>query len=215
MRRRVDSDYSSRIFLIATAVVFLTAIIQTITPEFADAGTAAKSPKAQETSKTDPSYVIGPEDVLEISVWKNSDLSKIVTVRPDGIISLPLIGDFQAAGLTPSQLRESIASKLAQYQKTVVVSVIVQDINSYKIYIVGEVNAPGMYQLKSNTSIVQAIALANGFTQFASKNKVLVIRKDNNGGGEERIKVRFSDLLDDKYPGSTLILRPGDTIFVP
>lgn len=161
-------------------------------------------------------YIIGAEDVLDISVWKNSDLSRVVNVRPDGKISLPLIGDVQAAGLTPNQLRDKIVQMLKQYQQTAVVSVGVQSINSYKIFIVGEVQAPGVYQLKARTSILQALAIAGGLTQFASKSKIRLIRRKSDGT-EESIRVRFNDLVygDDDNPELNIMLQAGDTIFVP
>lgn len=159
-------------------------------------------------------YIIGAEDVLEISIWKNADLSKTVTVRPDGKISLPLIGDVQAAGLSPSTLRDKIVSRLKEYQETAVVSVIVQSSNSYKIYIMGEVRTPGQYVLKSKTSVLQAISLAGGFTQFASKNSIVLIRKKSDGVSEEKIDIRFKDLVYSDEDRN-LILKAGDTIFVP
>lgn len=163
-----------------------------------------------------PDYQIGPEDVLEISVWKNADLSKTVNVRPDGKISLPLIGDVQASGLTPNQLKDAIIKRLKEYQEAAIVSVVVQSVNSYKVFIVGEVRTPGVYQLKSRTSVLQALAMAGGFTQFASKNKIMLVRVKNDGT-EERIKVRFDELVygDDDKMEKNLTLRSGDTILVP
>jgi polysaccharide export outer membrane protein len=164
-------------------------------------------------------YVIGPEDVLDISVWKNPDLSRSVTVRPDGRISLPLIGDVTAAGLTPGALRRSITKKLQEYQETVVVSVIVNEVNSYRIFILGEVARPGTYLMKRRTTVLQAIAIAGGFNQYASKNKMVVVRERvGSDGAEERTPVRFDDLVKTGGKGKkeqNLILRPGDTIFVP
>ncbi len=159
-------------------------------------------------------YKIGPEDILEISVWKNTDLSKVVIVRPDGKISLPLIGDLDAAGLTASQLKDEIVSKLKKYQETAVVSVIVQAVNSYRIFIVGEVKTPGPYLLKTRTSVLQAIALSGGFTQFASKNKIMLVRPKGDGS-DERIKISFDDLVYGGDSPENLMLRAGDTIFVP
>lgn len=161
-------------------------------------------------------YQIGPEDVLEISVWKNADLSKTVNVRPDGKISLPLLGDIKAGGLTPNQLKDEISTRLKAYQETAVVSVIVEAVNSYRVFIVGEVRSPGVYQLKSRTSILQALAIAGGFTQFASKNKIRLVRVKSDGT-EESTRVRFDDLVygDDKEMENNLILKAGDTILVP
>lgn len=177
---------------------------------------AAKKDAAQPPQQPQQQdYLIGPEDVLEISIWKNVELSKVVTVRPDGKISLPLIGDVQAAGLTPNQLRDAIVGRLKEYQETAVASVIVQGVNSYRIFIVGEVRTPGTYILKTRTSVLQAISLAGGFTQFASKNKIVLIRKKNDGAGEEKISIRFNDLVYDDSSNKNLILKAGDTIFVP
>lgn len=161
-------------------------------------------------------YLIGPEDVLEISVWKNAELSKEVIVRPDGMISLPLIGDVRAAGRTPAELRRAIIERLKEYQETVVASVIVKSVNSYKIFILGEVMKPGMYELKKRTTLLQAIAVAGGFNQFASKNKIVVIRERIEGGREQKINVRFDDIVyKDDDNTKNLVLMPGDTIFVP
>lgn len=166
---------------------------------------------------TDPAsterYFIGPEDVLEISVWRNTELSKIVTVRPDGKISLPLIGELKAAGVTPEELRVSIMEKLKEFQQTVVASVIVQSANSYRIYVLGEVRLPGTYVLKTNTSVLQALALAGGFSQFSSKNKIIVIRKRTDGS-DERLTFRFNDLVSPNDGAANPLLKPGDTIFV-
>ncbi len=194
------------LILIASFVFFGTAL----------ASETVESPqKGVESKKTE--YLIGPEDVLEISVWKNAELSKVVVVRPDGMISLPLIGDVIAAGITPNALRGTITERLKEYQETVVVSVIVREVNSYRIFILGEVIKPGTYLLKRKTSLLQAIALAGGFNQFASKNKIVVIRqRTGESGREEKIRVRFDDIVDVKEESDiNLILRPGDTIFVP
>lgn len=161
-------------------------------------------------------YVIGPEDIMEISVWKNAELSKEVVVRPDGMISLPLIGDVQAAGLTPDQLRLKIVEKLKEYQDTVVVSVIIKEVLSYNIFILGEVVKPGIYTLKRKTTLLQAFAIAGGFNQFASKNKIIIIREKTDGStGEVKIKIRFDDIIKKADSTMNLILQPGDTIFVP
>lgn len=158
---------------------------------------------------TQDEYLIGPEDVLEISVWKNADLSRVVIVRPDGRISLPLIGDVQASGRTPDELRKAIVVKLQEYQEAVVVSVIVMEVNSYRIFMLGEIKLPGPYTLRRHTSILQAISLAGGFTEFASKNKIILIRAG------ERTKVRFDNLVKGGGNDGDLVLKPGDTIFIP
>ncbi len=172
--------------------------------------------KDQAAAAQDPDYIIGIEDVLEISVWKNPDLSKTVSVRPDGMISMPLIGDVRAAGLTPGQLRDAITERLKEYQETVVTSVIVQEVRSYRIFVLGEVLNPGTYTMMRRTTVLQAIALAGGFNQFASKNKIVLVREKSGALKPEKISIRFDDIVDSgEKADKNLILRPGDTIFVP
>lgn len=159
-------------------------------------------------------YVIGSEDALEIMVWRNEILSRPrIVVRPDGKISLPLIGDIQAAGLTPNQLKNYIEKRLKDYQELPTVTVIVSEINSYYIYILGEVRSPGRYQLKSNISVLQAVTLAGGFTNWASPNSMVVLRR--NGEKEEKIKVRYKKIISGSRPEENIVLKPGDTIIIP
>lgn len=172
----------------------------------------AQQPQAQAAAQ-DPGYIIGIEDVLEIDVWKNPDLSKVVAVRPDGMISLPLIGDLKAAGLTPGQLREELNSRLKEYQDPVITSVIVQEVRSYRIFVLGEVLNPGTYTVSRQTTVLQAIAMAGGMSQFASNNVILV--REKNGSEAEKIRIRFSEIVDeDAKKDKNMVLMPGDTIFV-
>jgi len=172
----------------------------------------AESPVPSQTHE----YLIGPEDVLEVSVWKNAELSKVVIVRPDGMISLPLTGDIKAAGFTPNQLRTTITGKLKEYMETAVVSVIVQQVNSFRVFILGEVLKPGVYTLKSKTTLLQAIAIAGGFNQFASRNKIVIIReKIEDSAKTEKINIRFDDIVYSKDEGKNFVLMPSDTIFIP
>jgi polysaccharide export outer membrane protein len=138
-----------------------------------------------------PDYIMGPEDVLEITVWKNADLSKQVQVRPDGRISLPLIGDVSAVGRTAAQLTEEISARLKSYMENPTVSILVREVNSYQIYVLGEVNAPGKYPLKSKTTLLQAITIAHGFTQVAARNKIVVFRFGKDGEGLNKIKASY------------------------
>ncbi|MEW6442110.1 MAG: polysaccharide biosynthesis/export family protein [bacterium] len=158
-------------------------------------------------------YVIGPEDVLEISVWQNQDLSRTVTVRPDGKISLPLVNDIQAAGLTPEELKARIRAGLKPYTEDPHVAVIVQQINSWRYYIQGEVRTPGVYPIRTHTTISQAVAMAGGFTEFAKKSKIQVYRKWK--GFSEVIEVDFDEVLSDQAAERDIYLKPGDTIVVP
>jgi polysaccharide export outer membrane protein len=163
-------------------------------------------------------FLLGPEDVLEVNVWRNQDLSRQVIVRPDGMISLPLIGDVLAKGLTANQLATRIAERLKEFKENPSVSVSVKEVNSYYIYVLGEVSKPGKYQLKSFTTVLQAIAVAGGFTLFASKNNLQVIRNSANGDGQHheiRIRLRYDDLLAGSGEPGNFILRSGDTVVVP
>jgi polysaccharide export outer membrane protein len=160
-------------------------------------------------------YEIGPEDVLEVLVWKNDALSKVVTVRPDGKISLPLIGDVQASGLTADQVKEIIIGKLTEYYKEPPpVSLIVQQANSYVIYIMGEVQRPAQYQVKRGTSFLQAIALAGGFTPFASTNNMVVLRRDNDNNKQTAIPVQYKGIISGRNLENNILLKPGDTIII-
>lgn len=216
MERIMEHSSMKRNILVWTLFVILISHSLIIGLSKANAEELQTHPKAIPDIDTQE-YLIGSEDVLDISIWKNPELSKVVTVRPDGMISLPLIGDVKAAGRSADQLRAAITEKLREYQQTVVVSVIVQGVNSYKVFILGEVFRPGVYLLKERTSFLQAIVLAGGFTPVASKNKIVVIRRRVDGNpGEEKILIRFDDIVDvNQRSDKNLTLRPGDTIYVP
>ena len=160
-------------------------------------------------------YIIGPEDVLEITVWRNADLSKVVAVRPDGRISMPLIGDVVAVGRTPSQLTEEIGAKLKEYKENPSVAIVVKEVNSYAIFVLGEVTRPGKYPLKSKTTLVQAITVAGGFTAVAARNKLVVFRFNDNGKGDDKIKASYDDIVLRDGSLQNIELKPGDTVVVP
>jgi len=163
-------------------------------------------------------FLLGPEDVLEVVVWRSQDLSRQVIVRPDGMISMPLIGDVQAAGFTSDQLATRIAKLLTPYKENPNVSVSVKEVNSYAVFVLGEVNKPGKYQLKSYTTVLQMISMAGGFTPFASKNKLQIVRQTTNGNGsrrEVRLAIPYDDLLKGRADPEYYILKGGDTIVVP
>ncbi len=169
----------------------------------------------QESSYADGDYKIGPEDVLEVIVWRNADLSKIVTVRPDGKISLPLVGDIQALGMTTSQVTKRIEARLKEYKESPNVSVVVKEVNSYGVFVLGEVAHPGRYHLKTYATVLQAVSLAGGFTPYAAKNKMVVLRKGPSGGSESRINVRYDDIVAGADSAKDIVLIPGDTVVVP
>jgi len=160
-------------------------------------------------------YIIGPEDVLDITVWKNADLSKTVQVRPDGRISLPLIGDVVAVSRTSSQLTEEISTRLKAYMENPTVSIVVKEVNSYAIFVLGEVVKPGRYPLKSKTTLLQAVTLASGFTPVASRNKIVIFRFARDGEPLTKIKASYDDIVLRDGTNQNIELKPGDTIVVP
>jgi polysaccharide export outer membrane protein len=158
-------------------------------------------------------YLLGPEDILDVLVWKNDDLSRTVSIRPDGKVSLPLIGDVQAGGLTSSQLRDSIKERLREYKETPEVSILIREINSFSVFVLGEVAHPGKFQLRSETTLLQALTLSGGFTQYASSDKIILLRRV--AGRETRKRISYSDIVDGKDPDANIVLQRGDTIVVP
>jgi polysaccharide export outer membrane protein len=159
-------------------------------------------------------YQIGPEDLLDIAVWNNTSISRTTPVRPDGKISLPLLNDIQAAGLTPMQLRDTIAKKLAEYMPNPEVSVIVREVNHFKVSVLGEVKKPGMYAFKSSATVLDAIAVSGGLNDFAARSKIVVIRNDGNGNSK-RIPVNYNRIVSSGAEGDNVVLRPGDIVLVP
>jgi polysaccharide biosynthesis/export protein len=172
----------------------------------------ASPQKTQAEVATDSDqYIIGPEDVLYIHIWKEELLSKTVPVRMDGKISLPLIDDIQAADLTPLQLKEVIIGKLKGFIDNPTVSVTVTEVNSFKVYVTGEVKTPSVLKLRSDTSLLQIIPMVGGFTDWADQKKILVIRKEK--GVEKRIKANYKKIIDGKEPD--VPIKRGDIVIVP
>ena len=167
--------------------------------------------KAPATS--DPNYVIGAQDVLDIDVWKEAELTRSVPVRPDGKISLPLLNDVQAAGLTPTQLSEEITTELKKFITDPQVTVIVTEINSQRVYILGEMTRPGAYPLLPGMTVLQALSSAGGFTPFANMKKIYVLR--NEGGKQEKFPFNYKDVVKGKNADQNVVLKPGDQIVVP
>jgi polysaccharide biosynthesis/export protein len=177
---------------------------------------AAQHPTAEKSSLiVTKEYIIGPEDVLEITVWRNQDLSKVVAVRPDGRISMPLIGDVTAVGRTPSQLTEEIALRLKEFKENPSIAIVVKEVNSYAVFILGEVQKPGKYPLKSKTTLLQGITIAGGFTPTAARNKMVLFRFLDNGTGDERMKASYDDIVLRDGSRQNVELKPGDTVVVP
>jgi polysaccharide biosynthesis/export protein len=162
----------------------------------------------------DDSFVIGNDDVLGVNVWKEPDISRSIPVRPDGKISLPLVGEVQAAGQTPLKLEQDIAGKLRGYISEPEVTVMVERINSEKFNILGQVAKPGSYPLTNSATVLDAIALAGGFRDFAKQNAIYILRQ-NPAGGESRIPFHYKDVIRGKNPQQNIKLESRDTIVVP
>jgi polysaccharide biosynthesis/export protein len=181
---------------------------QTETP-----ATPISSTAGPQAVPVDPSYVIGAQDVLDISVWKDTELTRTVPVRPDGKISLPLLNDLQAAGLTPEQLKNQITDGLKKYLDDPVVTVIVKEMNSQRIYITGEVTKPGAFPLLPNMTVLQALSSAGGFTQFANRSKIYVLR--TAAGKQDKLPFDYKNVIKGKDASENVTLESGDTIVVP
>ncbi|HEY1262193.1 MAG TPA: polysaccharide biosynthesis/export family protein [Terriglobales bacterium] len=197
------------------------AIALTCAPVWAQGDAPAKSessapaPAAPGTAGADDeSYVIGADDVLGISVWKEPDVSKVVPVRSDGKISLPLVGEIQAAGRTPKQLKVELTDKLKNYISEPEVTVIVQETRSKKYNVLGQVVRPGSYMLTNAATVLDAIAQAGGFRDFAKKKSMYVLRK-NADGSDIRLPFNYKDVIAGKHTEQNVKLQPGDTVVVP
>jgi polysaccharide export outer membrane protein len=175
---------------------------------------SAAAPDTKTILKGEPldAYAIGVGDVVEISVWKNPDLTVTVPVRPDGRISVPLLGDVQAAGTTPLALKTVLTNGFRDYITAPSVSVVVKEVNSQKIYVTGEVAKPGAYDLRARTKVMQALAMAGGLTAYA-KNRVIVLR--DHQGGDRRLEIDLGAIVSGKHPEGNITLQPGDTLVVP
>jgi len=178
----------------------------------ADSTAMPPNPTAPSSSAAGPEYIIGPEDVLHVAVWKETDLTATLPVRPDGKISLPLLDDVQAAGLTPKQLADSITAKLKKYVADPRVTVVVTAINSKRIYMVGEVLHTGAMPMLPNMTVLQALSSA-GINQFANTKGIYVLRTEN--GKQEKLPVNYRKIIKGDLIQQNYVLQPGDTIVVP
>ena len=160
-------------------------------------------------------YIIGAEDVLDITVWRNADLSKIVQVRPDGRVSMPIIRDVTAVGKTPTQLAEEMTNKLKEYVQNPVVAVSLKEVNSYNIFLLGEVAHPGRYPLKSKTTLLQGITIAGGFTPIAARNQIVIFRFTESAPGIKRLTASYDEIVLRGGIAENFELKSGDTVVVP
>ena len=179
----------------------------------ADANAAAAQTAPKKPATDDPNYVIGPQDVLDISVWKEPELTRPVPVRPDGKISMPLLNDVQAAGKTPLQLSADITAGLKKFVTDPQVTVIVTTINSQRVFILGEVNRAGAYPLLPNMTVLQALSSAGGFTIYANLKKIYVLRVED--GKQVKHPFNYKDVLAGKAADQNIFVKAGDTIVVP
>jgi polysaccharide export outer membrane protein len=195
----------------------------TTTPSVVEpAATSATATRAAATVNTAPistprlvdpdAFKIGPEDILDVQVWKNVDLSRVVPVRPDGMISLPLVNDIQAAGFTPGDLRQEITKRLTEFVPSPEVSVIVREVHSVKVAVLGAVRMPGHYEVKSPATVLEMIARAQGLNEFADRGRIVVLRQ--NGTSTSRIPFNYRKVAEGSEQDNFYV-RPGDIIVVP
>ena len=173
---------------------------------------SAKSSDEVQASNVAPDYVIGADDTLHISVWKEPDLTETLPVRPDGKISMPLLNDITAAGLTPLQLRDTITERLKKYIADPRVTVVVTGMNSRRVFATGEVTHTGPMTLLPHMTMLQALAQA-GFTQFANLKAIYLLRSEN--GKQQKLPFNYKEVVKGNHPEQNIELRPGDTIVVP
>ncbi len=196
----------------ALVVIGSIALTQDAPAQSAAVSASGKSTNAASNSQTGPEYVIGPQDVLHIAVWKEADLTATLPVRPDGKISLPLLDDVQASGLTPKQLADSVTEKLKKYIADPRVTVVVTEINSKRIYVTGEVLHSGATPMLPNMTVLQALSSA-GLNQFANTKRIYVLRTQN--GRQQKLPVNYRKLVKGEQIEQNYLLQPGDTIVVP
>ncbi len=198
--------------LLCGLLATIPAVAQNQAPPASRSDASATAPVKSDSASpaVDPkTYVIGAQDVLMIKVWREMDFTGPYTVRPDGKISMPLVGDVQASGLTPERLGEQLKQALSNFINSPDVSVSLQTVGSKKFYITGEVNRAGEYTLATPTKVFDALSNAGGFRDFANKKKIIIIR------GTERIKFNYQDILKGKNLEQNIFLENGDTIVVP
>jgi len=200
------------------ALLFLVAAVPVIAQDQAPAN-AQQNPPASPASAAPPAaaadstYVIGADDVLDISVWKEPDVSRTVPVRPDGKISLPLVNDVQAAGETPAELAVTLTTLFKKFLNNPQVTVVVTQINSRRVYVVGEVTRPGAFPLLPNMTVLQALASAGGFTPFANTKKIHIVRTVN--GHQTQFPFDYHQVLNGSKASENIEILPGDEIVVP
>ena len=198
------------------AAIVCTVGIQAQTPSSRSAAPATAAAPATPSQPATPlplDYVIGPDDVLSVVFWRDKDMSADVTVRSDGKISLPLLNDIRAAGLTPVQLRDRLVGESKRYIEDPNVTIVVKQINSRKVFITGEINKPGSYPLTTATTVLQLLALAGGLKDYADSKNIAIVRTEDSR--PTRYAFNYKDVTSGKNLGQNIELRPGDTVVVP
>jgi polysaccharide export outer membrane protein len=200
---------------IRTAGILLLVLVapasgQSVAP--APAGVAAPTTRPA-VPEAPPDYVIGPDDILSIIFWRDKDMTSDVVVRPDGKISLPVLNEIQAAGLTPDQLRIKVTETATKFFESPSVNVVVKQINSRKVFVMGEVGKPGTYPLSSKMTVLQIIAIAGGLNEYAKGDKIAIIRVED--GQTKRYRVNYDDIIEGKNLKQNIELVVGDTVVVP
>ena len=202
--------------LIASALALFAAVPRTAAAQASSrspaAAAAGSAPKAV-AKVEEPDYVIGPNDLLSIVFWRDKDMSADVVVRPDGKISLPLLNEIQAAGLTPEQLRAQLVEAAGKILEQPNATVVVKEIHSRNAFITGKVAKPGSYTLSADVNVMQMIALAGGLLEYADDKNIVVIRTE--GGRQQYHQFNYKDVVNHKRPEQNIVLRPGDTVIVP
>jgi polysaccharide export outer membrane protein len=205
----------SGILLLILAAVIPVKAQKSAAPETADLNTKGASRNHIEptAATTDPNYVIGPSDELNVDVWKEPNVSRSIPVRPDGKISLPLLNDVQAAGLTPAQLTSAITEKLANFMNSPQVTVIVTAVNSQRIYVLGEVGRAGAYPMLPQMTVLQALSSAGGFSAYANLKGIYVLRTEN--GKQVHFPFNYKEVIRGQKNEQNIVLKSGDTLVVP
>ena len=202
-----------KLFNIGIIIVWAVLIFNSIAYPQADKEILLKKEAQAEIAADSDRYVIGAEDVLYIHVWREETVTKTVSVRMDGMISIPLVDEIQAAGLTPLQLKEKLTERLKQFIEHPNVTVVVMEANSFKVYISGQISKPGIYRLRSDTTLAQIISMAGGLNEWANQKKIIIIRKES--GKEKRFTINYKKIVKGEDLDSNIILKSGDTIIVP
>ena len=215
---------------IGDALAFVGSLVVVISiacelPAFAQTNTPAPQPPPSTSAATPPAvvrppnlavpgnYVIGTDDLLGIVYWKDKDMSTDARVRPDGRISLPLINEVVAAGLTPEELQKRVTEESAKYMEDASITIVVREINSLKVFITGEVTKPGTYPITSATTVMQLISLAGGLREYANSKNIMIMRKE--GDKQTSLKFNYKEVAAGKNLKQNIDLKPGDTVVVP